>query len=96
MIAKQKADELIEKVKKATTYKYQEYSGANYSTFEHDIEELKSVALIMVDEILHCEATEPADTDWDDCSGDAQYYWAQKKIDAGKFWEDVKSELNAL
>ena len=37
MTAKQKADELIKKVKKATTYKYQEYAGANYSTFEHDI-----------------------------------------------------------
>ena len=52
MTPKEKADELIEKVKKATTYKYQEYAGANYSTFEHDIEELKSVALIMVDEII--------------------------------------------
>ena len=53
-------------------------------------------ALIAVEEILKCEATEPSDTDWDDCGATAQYYWPQKKIDAGKFWGDVKSELQSL
>lgn len=53
-------------------------------------------ALIAVEEILHCEATEPSDTDWDDCGATAQYYWPQKKVDAGKFWGDVKSELQSL
>jgi hypothetical protein len=52
MTPQEKAKELIERVKKATTYKYQEYAGANYSTFEHDIEELQKVALIVVDEVL--------------------------------------------
>lgn len=57
---------------------------------------VKQCALIAVDEILHCEATEPSDTDWDDCGSTAQYYWPQKKVDAGKFWGDVKSELQSL
>ena len=43
-------------------------------------------ALIAVEEILHCEATEPSDTDWDECGSTAQYYWPQKKEDDGKFW----------
>jgi hypothetical protein len=57
---------------------------------------VKQCALIAVEEILHCEATEPSDTDWDDCGTTAQYYWPQKKVDAGKFWGDVKSELQSL
>jgi hypothetical protein len=57
---------------------------------------VKQCALIAVEEILHCEATEPSDTDWDDCGATAQYYWPQKKADAGKFWGDVKSELQSL
>ena len=61
-----------------------------------DYQQAKQCAMIAVDEILHCEATEPSDTDWDDCSATAQYYWPQKKVDAGKFWGDVKSELQSL
>ena len=57
---------------------------------------VKQCALIAVEEILHCEATEPSNTDWDDCGATAQYYWPQKKVDAGKFWGDVKSELQSL
>jgi hypothetical protein len=41
---------------------------------------VKQCALIAVEEILHCEATEPSDTDWDDCGATAQYYWPQKKV----------------
>lgn len=59
-------------------------------------DEAKQCALIAVEEILHCEATEPSDTDWDDCGATAQYYWPQKKVDAGKFWGDVKSELQSF
>jgi hypothetical protein len=61
-----------------------------------DYEQAKQCALIAVEEILHCEATEPSDTDWDDCGATAQYYWPQKKVDAGKFWGDVKSELQSF
>ena len=59
MTPKEKADELIEKFKKATTYKYQEYAGANYSIFEHDIEELQKCAIIAVDEIIDELKREP-------------------------------------
>ena len=78
MTAKQKADELIEKVKKATTYEYQEYAGANYSTFEHDIEELKNVALIMVDEIIKTLYVIEA---------------SHEAVSARYYWIDVKKEL---
>jgi hypothetical protein len=57
---------------------------------------VKKCALIAVEEILKCESTEPSDTDWDDCGGTAQYYWPQKKEDAGKFWGDVKLELQSF
>ena len=56
----------------------------------------KESALLAVEEILRCEATEPTDTDWDDCGSTAQYYWPQKKEDAGKFWGEVKSELQSF
>jgi hypothetical protein len=83
MTPKEKAIELIDKYDSTLTY-LESKSKA------------KQCALIAVDEILHCEATEPSDTDWDDCGATAQYYWPQKKIDAGKFWGDVKSELQSL
>jgi hypothetical protein len=56
MTPKEKAKELIEKLKQETTYEYQEYAGAHYSTFEHDIETLKKCALITVDEIINVTA----------------------------------------
>ena len=52
MTTKEKANNIINTFKKATSYKYQEYAGANYSTFEHDIDVLKDCALIMVDELI--------------------------------------------
>ena len=61
-----------------------------------DYQQAKQCALIAVEEILHCEATEPSNTDWDECGATAQYYWPQKKVDAGKFWGDVKSELQSF
>ena len=97
MTAKTKADELIEKVKKATSYKYQEYSGANYSTFEHDIEELRSVALIMVDEIIATQPRYPQNVDWGDVDPTHhEYFYQAQREDAEAFWLSVKSELNAL
>jgi len=56
----------------------------------------KKSALIAVDEILKCEATEPTNTDWDECGATALYYWPQKKEDAGKFWQEVKQEIEQL
>lgn len=49
---KEKAEELIKKANQETTYRYQEYAGANYETFKHDERTLKSIALITVEEIL--------------------------------------------
>jgi hypothetical protein len=51
MTAKEKAKELVDRFKEKTTYEYQEYAGANYSTFEHDTDTLKQCALICVDEM---------------------------------------------
>ena len=59
-------------------------------------DDAQECALIAVDEILKCEATEPTDTDWDECGSTAQYYWPQKKEDAGKFWGEVKQEIEKL
>jgi hypothetical protein len=53
MEPKEKALELIDSVKKATSYQYQEYAGSHYSLFEHDIEELKSVVILMITEIIN-------------------------------------------
>ncbi len=90
MNAKEKAKELMH-------YYLKELLSAKYSINGFVINDLaKQCALIAVEEILHCEATEPSDTDWDDCGATAQYYWPQKKVDAGKFWGDVKSELQSL
>jgi hypothetical protein len=51
MTPQEKAKELIEKANQATSYKYQEYAGAHYTTFEHDLSILKDIALIAVEEI---------------------------------------------
>ena len=90
MNAKEKSKELIH-------YYIKELLSAKYSINGFVINDLaKQCALIAVEEILHCESTEPSDTDWDDCGATAQYYYPQKKVDAGKFWGDVKSELQSL
>lgn len=52
MTAKEKAKQLIEKAKKASSYQYQEYAGAHYTWFEHDTDTLKLIALITVEEML--------------------------------------------
>ena len=92
MKAKEKAIELIEKYSNVEIQIGGQYDG--YLSMQ--IHDAKECALILVEEILKCEATEPSDTDWDDCGATAQYYWPQKKVDAGKFWGDVKSELQSL
>lgn len=53
MTPKEKAKELIEKAKKASSYQYQEYAGAHYSWFEHDTDTLKLIALITVEEVIN-------------------------------------------
>jgi hypothetical protein len=85
MEAKIKALELINKVKVATSYEYQEYAGAHYTTFEHDIEELKAVALIMVNEILEAQ---PSYKYWD--------VHDDETPSGITFWTEVKDEINKM
>ena len=42
-----------EKAKKASSYQYQEYAGAHYTWFEHDIDTLRLIALITVEEVIN-------------------------------------------
>ena len=89
MTPKEKAQDLF------TTFRYAlSHKDAPLGMYKDNI--AIQCALMAVEEILKCEATEPSDTDWDDCGATAQYYWPQKKVDAGKFWGDVKSELQSL
>ena len=82
--AQLKAAELIEKFKKATSYKYQEYAGANYSTFEHDIETLKQCAIIHVNEII-----EVLERKWFEID-----FWTEELGELMKYWQEVKKELS--
>jgi hypothetical protein len=89
MNAKEKAQDLF------TTFRYAlSHKDAPLGMYKDNI--AIQCALMAVEEILKCEATEPSDTDWDDCGATAQYYWPQKKVDAGKFWGDVKKEIELL
>jgi hypothetical protein len=89
MTPKEKSIELVNKFQQLKPVKMSDYSRIYFPT-------AKLCALIAVDEILKCEATEPTDTDWDDCGSTAQYYWPQKKVDAGKYWYEVKQEIEKL
>ena len=62
MTPSEKAIELLAKFKKKTTYQYQEYAGANYSTFEHDTDTIKECCLLTVEEVL--KAMEPSIQWW--------------------------------
>jgi hypothetical protein len=82
--AKEKTIELIERFKTATTYQYQEYAGANYSTFEHDMGELKKCALICVEEVLNTVVSFPTNL--------ITYEHGEEK----EFWLEVKQEIIKL
>ena len=90
MTSKEKAKELIEKFKEKTSYQYQEYAGAHYSTFEQDIDTIKQCALICVDEqyklIEQFGVEYNLKDDWFDCI----------YIDKLKFLDDVKKEIEKL
>jgi len=81
MTPKEKAIELVEKFKSTTSYKYQEYAGANYSVFEHDFETLKECAIFEVDEIIK-------NLHWLEDSINFDY--------AINYWQEVKQELDNL
>ena len=52
MSPQEKAQELLDKMTKQT-YEYQEYAGANYTTYEIGYQGGKKCALIAVNEILN-------------------------------------------
>jgi hypothetical protein len=82
MEAKEKAKELISKFKKITTYKYQEYAGARYSIFEHDIDTIKECCLGVITEIINSNPhSNPFNTD------------VYSTMD---YWLEVKKEINNL
>lgn len=53
----------------------------------------KKSALILIDELLESTPLEPTDTDWNDCGATHKYWYEQRKIDAGIYWCEVKSEI---
>ena len=84
--AKRRALDLIDKARKATTYQYQEYAGANYSTFEHDLDTLKQVALITIEQVISILPK-------------TEYMEDLRKSIKNRelvFWELIKNELEAL
>ena len=90
MTPSQKAGELIEKFRKITTYQYQEYAGANYSTFEHDIETLRNCAMQYVGEILELDVM------WLGEDVVADYPKVYSPDQCREFWQSVKDELNKI
>ena len=84
--AKRIALDLIDKARKATTYQYQEYAGANYSTFEHDLDTLKQVALITIEQMI---SILPKSEYMEDLGKSIK----NRELE---FWELIKTELEAL
>jgi len=85
MTPQEKAAELFDRFKKATTFRYQEYAGAHYSTFEHDKDTLKECALIAVREIENAMK---------DCAelSDSMQNMDRELV----FWSDVKEQINYI
>ena len=84
--AKIKAQYFIDKAKKATTYQYQECAGACSTTFEHDIDTLKQIALITIKYITeHLPKWERME--------DTNTSIKNREL---VFWELVKIELDKL
>lgn len=84
--AKRIALDLIDKARKATTYKYQEYAGANPSTFEHDLDTLKQIALITIEQMI---SILPKTEYMEDLGKSIK----NRELE---FWELIKTELEAL
>lgn len=61
---KKEADSVVEKYKKLTTYKYQEYAGANPSTFEHDKDTLYTLAIQDRQSVLELAEIALEDANW--------------------------------
>jgi len=53
----------------------------------------KKSVIILIDELLNATPLEPSDADWDDCGATLKYWYEQRRIDAGIFWNEVKIEV---
>jgi hypothetical protein len=91
MTAKQKADELIDKMYYVGRYDDKEDYNPAMAW-----ERAKQCALMAVDEILNARPLDPNYVDWDDCGAAHQYWYEAQKEEALRFWNDVKSELQSL
>jgi hypothetical protein len=88
MEAKDKAKELIDKFKKETSYEYQEYAGAHYSIFEHDIGTIKQCALLCVEEILQDGMLEKAPF-----MNNGKDLMESNYVRYKDYWHQVKTEI---
>jgi len=89
--AKEKADELIDKM-----YYIGRYDDKEDYNPAMAWERAKQCALMAVEEILNSRTLDPS---WDDCGyvdADHQYWYEAQKEEALEFWNDVKSELQSL
>jgi hypothetical protein len=92
MTPEEKAQELVDKYQKLDIEIGGQYDG--FLTMK--IHDAKQCALIAVDEIIKSEPRYPSNVDWDDVGGTHQYYYEAQRGDAEKYWEEVKSEIEAL
>ena len=92
MTAKQKTDELIEKITKLDI----EIGGQFDGHLTMKIHNAKECALILVDEIIATQPRYPSNVDWDDVGATHQYFYEAQREEADDFWLSVKSELNAI
>ena len=85
MEPKDKAKELFEKFRNC--FPVDEPNEREYA---------KQCALIAVKEILGSVPLEPSDVDWDDCGSSHQYWYRTRIEESGKYWDEVKSEIEKL
>jgi hypothetical protein len=89
--AKEKADELIDKMYYVGRYDDKEDYNPAMAW-----ERAKQCALVAVNEILESEPRNPSDVDWDDVGGTHQYYYESQRDEAEKYWKEVKQEIEKL
>ena len=87
MTPKEKAEELVIKF-----MKHSFHQGSLSQCRDH----AKQCALIAVDEIIINQPRYPSNVDWDDCGATHKYYYEEQRVEAQKYWENVKSEIEKL
>ena len=87
MTPKEKAKELYNKY--ADEFNFDD-------TYRSYREQSKQCALIAVDEILESEPRYPSNVDWNDVGGTFQFYYVAQRVEAQRYWEEVKQEIEKL